>query len=1069
MRKTFAVLCLIVLILLLLIVIFFTKNKSRDTYTILRTTPPAPDPDDDPIPDSQPPMYDDKAYTFFSLFQNSFPFRYTDSFGIDHTPHGNGQVIAIVSTVWATWSSEGIVRAMLDSGITNMDAADISSQIIQVDATTIEQPFDWLTYTNLTVPLSDGTQHRVRDEDVTPGSQLLQVALQCLFTALPNVKVVIFYYGSNPDVCPPDGDPQMDIYEQVIMRLYNTIESFPIFKIFCNTFIIEDHGNNMIQFVRGKLLDMKRRGVQIITTTGEYEYEPGDDMRDFETFPPGCSEIIRVGGLLKLFNSLPSVYINTIGGYFTIDDYVYENSSIPYFQVGYVSPALPGQQQQEDQMFVGCPDAAGYIGKVRVILGARLLSTRVVRNMAIAAYAYSVIIAMVNEISNESSWNYQQLFYRFHYLLFDYVSSGRSIVYNASDYRVWNPCTGLGILDGNRLASLLSNKYILTAYPTQLSSLTISEPMSYVNFFPLSPVTDPNNDPDPGKDNLRSQPVFGPQSIWSEMYIYVVSLDPQSNMMMIPKNYSNQIVKSGDTIVIASSQSRSTAWAMSYVNGQLQMTTHNIRPGILIPWEFLWTIDTANTRDSYIRINTAVRISPYSTNRRSYLTSRYIHQSPSIVATSSLPDMNDTSVVFTLLPHAYHLIESDYNDTTTPSSKGIQKSYFVNLTNKDDFMTCGFDVQATRTARDLASSSQAYAQFERKFDPVPQWLMVPAHPISTKNMNVGLTFGRFMFFNTRCQAYLYLEQSEDRQRRVARLVNVNHTSAPVSMDIYNWAVFHIRSSVDGTSDIFKRRVVPMEPYNYFNDFLTTILITFESPYFSNSSVHSYRFYMSESPRTINNDDGTVVKHVQFVATAPPKENVNIFLIQENIISTVSGNVFIKPTFVLPANRRFANCVISATNANDYVGMVPYDRMNTRQRWECVPSPSVRSISNTFHPFVRYIIVQFDGDYDSGVQFQNYQFPGMFLIHCEGGWKPRLGNTCPDDTIWTVSANYFNSVPGTSSELSLSANYFYLNAVYFFSCRRGTLSPAMDVPHVPSLLTHTDNPRYHASSFIIFSE
>lgn len=816
-------------------------------------------------------------------------------------------------------------------------------------------------------------------------------------------------------------------------------------------------------------MKMTTNKIQVITSMGESDYEPGD-VQESETIPPGFSKIIRVGGLLRLFNTLPTVYDKSNGGYFSIEDMNYEDSTIPFGQVGYVTPTLPtSPTYNPDAQFVGCPDVSGFCDKLYIFLGTNHDSDPfVIKDICVAAYAYAVMIAMVNEISNETAWNYQRFFYRYHFFLFDYVNSGTNHLFNASDYRIWNPCSGLGQLNGNKLAALLSNKYILTGYPTQLVSLNITELMCYINFYPLAPLADPNNIPTHGGDYLQSQPAFGPQSIWSELFIYVVSPDPDTgSSMMIPRNYSNQIVRNRDVIVIVSSQSHSTAWALASIDGQLRITTHNIRPGVPIPPEFLWTIDCASgISEQYVRITSGVRLSPYLSNRRLYLTSKYRdHQCPSLIPIS---DDDNVSIVFSFVPHVYHLMKPDYNDTTIASTRGIQKSYFVNFTNKDDFIKCGFTNEQSYLGRDLCSTTShlPYAQFTHDFDPIPQWLLVPAHSIHNESdMNTGLTFGRYMIFNTRCQAYLYLDE------HTVKLININENTAPVSKDIYNWAVFHVRSSNGQDSDtIFKPRGLSMYPYNAVNDFLSRVIITFETPYYSNSAPYFYRLFLSMIPQTITNEEGRVIKTLQFVLSEPSSP-MYMFLIQPEWMATSLQDVYMKPAFVIDLNRRFSNCVISAGNPNDYVGMIPFNKMDPKQKWECSSTPMVQTIRNTFEEYINYPIIHFDGnDENTGFQFENYQYRGMYLIHCEGGWKPRLGYPCDDGTHWRFYANYFNAIPG-NSEITLSGNYFYLNTVYFVICRRGILSSSLNVPHLPALLTQisreNNDTEYYSSSFILF--
>lgn len=1057
------------------------------------------DPDDDPSPPTAPPSIDGSGYTLLDLYSTRFPTRFVDAFGVTHRPSGNGQTIAIVSNVMAIWSAENVVRALARSGITNKSPADIQSQVIQVDATIIDDPFDYLQYTDLTVPLSDGMTHQVQYTDVEDLSMYLETALQCLFSALPDIRVVVFYYGHAPEECPPDEEAAHELLEDVVEHLYGTIGGFPAFNILCNTLNIEDQSDQVLQSVHNNLQILRRQGIVVLTSMDEHAYFPGEDF-EYQTVPTAFSTILRIGGLLRQTNSLPTVFPLSNGGYFNLDQVTYDDSSIPFIQVGYVTPTLPTVPEHDpDTFFVGTPDAAGFCNSLKVYLGTPVYQYRVVRSISIAACAYAIMIAMANEISNDTSWNYQSIFYQYSFYLFDYVDSGDNVIFRSSDYRVWNPCAGLGLLDGSRLATLLSNKYVLTGYPIQLRALSISEQMSYMNMYPLSPILDPANHPRPDEEWLYSQPAFGPQSIWSELFIRAVVTDPFTGEMKVAgMDEPNRIVRNGDTILITSSQSRSTPWVLGIDRstgespGRLCLVNYDVIPGSAIPPELVWVVTTSRRDDQYVRLFSGIRLSPYLSfpgGTRTVITAEYRNeQSPSIMT-----DENAFNTTFAFVPHVFHMIQYDYNDTSstrqTEREFMIQNSYFVNVTNDSDFLSCGYSTADADIARQLCSnySTIPFVKFVRTFDPVPQWLLIPVHNItySTTVLNNGLTYGKYMLFNTRCQGYMFIDKTDNPRFR-ASLINVNTETAPASEDIYHWSIFHVRAvTMDGGGGdsnpvIFRPRSLPQYPYQQVNDFASRVWLTFESPYYSKNSMNFYRKFMSTTPEVI--DEFTKIVH--FTNTMPPargeNNSLNLFLIDPAMMAVVLQDIVLTPTFVTDQNRRFYNCALSALSPenNSYVGMTPYNRQDPRQKWESVPSNNVLTVAYTYDFMFRFPCLEFTGDahedFSHSFQLRNNGVADKFLVHCDEGnrWKPRLGDGCEsgDGRSWVLYPNYFNSTPSSGITPSLSGNYFYMNTAYFVKSRSGILSCAIQAPHLPGMITQvtprTLDGEYYASSFIV---
>lgn len=1056
-RKIYLIIFIIIFILISIFMMKYLKSdKKTTTQTLLR------DSDDDDIPDVEPiSPWDDRQYNVRKLYAQQIPFVFEDDFGTEHSPTGEGQTVAILASAFSIWYIDDILYALASNGIYHKSRADILQQISFVNASLIDGPFDYLDYTDLHLPLSNGTDSKVQYNDVRTASIELELALQTILSFVPDIKIIVFLYGFNPEICPPDESQDelpdynefREQYVKTIVKLNRTlIEHSEGFQIFINTLIFDESDQELITSVYNTFATLANKNIQIITSTGR-----DDDHMGFDYFPPSFPNILKCGGAVKLFNGTPLPHPSTNGGFYSSSPMRFQNSTIPYYQVGIVPNSPPGYDYSPNMNFVGCPDLVGYTRLVSFYMNRDPIPISI-DDIFISAFAYGSLIAMVNELSNERTWLYNNIIYSYPSYLFKYIHQGDNRLFEASEYRVWNPCTGLGLLDGNRLANLLIHKYILTAYPLQISTLTVSRDMSYLNFYPLPPLEDPAT-LDEDSDFVHSCLAFGPQSLWSEMYFYVI--DPISKMIRFPTDSLYHAIPNNSVVIITSSQINGPAWAMQYFQDTVRIQTHDIKMNVRIDDSFLWLIQNSGSVESneqYIRLFSGIVLRPYL-NQHLYLSSMYFnHSSPSLIPFQQ----EDTSIFFQAMPHVYHLMEPNYkNQPTKDPLYSIQSSYFLNITNRHDYLTSGFSIQNSVRGKDFASvfSSLPNVAFTKEFDETPQWLFIPLHKQHSNGFqNFGLTFGKYMLFNTRLQAYLFVNRNLENRSIQLNLININSSTSPVSKDIYNYCVFHIRGSNEKEECIFQSRPINQYPYTKINEFLCKVSISFDSPHYTPSSPFHYRLAIDETP----SEQG-----VRITSVNEPVPNLYLFLIDTTYMCSSLQDTLISTAFRSVLNQRFLGHSVSSDQSNNYVKMMKSDRYDPKQQWE-IYSQNSKSIASSTSSHVKYLALFFD---KSELTFENNQYKGQYLISCERGWKPRLGFPCEDGMTWKLRPNYLNQLPSQSpNALQLSGNYLYSNTIYYIESSKGVMTCNVNTTHLPALLTEFNNENmdtvYFGSSFLI---
>lgn len=1007
---------------------------------------------------------DDNMYSIRQLYSSTFLF---DS--LPDIATGRGQSIAIIADVLSVWYLQDVMNALHFNNIHNKSAADIFSQISYVNASIIQdEPFSYGNYDNLTIPLSNGVVSKVPFEAVPQGpSKELSNALQTIFCLLPDVQIIIYYIGA---VCPPVVNINMEtVVEYLISALWQTGMSY---NILCFTMIFNVPG------FAGRFYDLFTQlkinyGVTTVTTVGTA-------LDTNLSYPAGFSNVVNVGGFAWTDDDQrkPVAYMGSHGGYFTSSPYTYINSTIPYYQIGTVPSdrgTFIGAQQ-----YKGCPDISGNIKNLATFFNSQPQPERY-EDMATSALAYACLFAMINQASNNNKWNYVDILYRYSELLFEPVTTGQNDRYSVQDYRPpWNPCTGLGILHAPSLAALLSAKYLLTGSAIQISSTTITEKMSYLNFFPCSPLQDPLNF-QPEHDYYNSLPSFGPQSIWSFFLIFKV--DPATGML---NTAVNQPVYHGDTVVVLyptrlfiETEASDMYYLLECFNGDT-VRTHTFYNSDLIGGpidpRYRWVIVTTQDMGAApIKLFDRCRLLPSEYQEYGVcLTSHYSTNGSIFASSPSLmsrpPDGSD---LVHFCPHPYPYLPLPHH--------APEKSYFVNFTNYTDYWSCDADAfQPTSVISKRKSASMTntlpFVQFVGKFDHIPQWLLIP---LSVKeNNSLSLQYGEYAIYNTRTRAFVYNQPGAMDGDGRLRMININSQTAPVNKDVLPYCRFRFSPINAYTStQLFESRPPMNELENNLNinPFLCPLQIFFDSPYFKNNSPSAYTLYVDDTEVT---QDG--VNYVKLSGLCPDASTPTTFCFHidpSHLISQYTDVTMITPRVNITRNNipRFIDHAVSSETSNSYVRMVPYyDQAWTRNiSWKVVALDTT-AVADTDDPY-QFVFPVLDFNNNTKTTLENIAFPSQFLIHSEGGWKPRLGFAVSEidpGLNWNFRPNYLNQKPSeTQHVLRLTGNYFYHSTLYYISTPDGAvMSCSVDAPHLPALLNEFNNQNMdsllYASMFLV---
>lgn len=967
---------LIITILILIIVIIIRRILSK---TAMLTN--------DNTLKSQPysSSLDNHLYNIRTLYADTYVFENTE-----FAPTGIGKTIAVFASFLSVWFLQDIVNALRDNGIYNKSISDLRDQISYVNATVMQdEPFDYgEKYQDLHMPLSNGISSQVLFEDSPRPSTELSVALQTIFCSLPDVKVIIYYVGASPTECPPDteglpyDEAGLEVVVQFLIRaLRDTKDNF---DVLCSTLLF-DCARMSYDFygILNELMTNPTRPVSVVATVGTA-------MDTNTSFPAGFPNIINTGGVALTSPNTPIAYLNSHGGFFNITPVSYRNSVIPFYQIG----SVPSDQifGSGNDNYVGCPDVCGNTRNLAVFLNNSGIA-RSDDNITISACAYASLIIMMSQITEYNQWNYCKIFYRYSNFLFKKIQSGSNDRYSVSDFRDWNPCTGLGILDGSRLTKLLKQKFVLTGFLVQISSTTISQKMSFLNFYPIPPLEDPLSI-QPEHDRYNSLVSFGPQSLWSALTIYKV--DPSTGTVHSnPENRIGEKLVHGDTIIIVyhtghySNQDDEDLLILECFNATV-VRTHTYSTLLFstpIDIRYRWNI-IKERADSYpIVLFDRCKILPSRYQRDNYCrlsshysnTSNLFSSSPSLLNSDS--PQNDGSDIFELCPHYYQHL------AFVP--RAPIDSYFVNLTNYKDFWSCGIEITEDSSSvllrlRDNAASTvPPFVQYVSAFDPYPQWLLIPMSIDQTNTFD--LVYGDYMIFNTRLRAYVFFDRDNAMaiEKDCLRMLTVNYSNTPLSRDLLPYCVFTFSPIQEyrGTNKMFSSKPImnePNSPSNY-NTFLCPLQISFRAPYYKDNGYYppnkAYTKYISTESFT-----GTNFSYVQVSDDCPPESRATSFCFHihpKYLISSFENVIIYVPQLQInlqtPANR-FINHAIASPTSNSYVQMIPRDEfsMISIMTWIMNVKNTIK-VSETSNSGRNYPITQFNNPTYFELESYNFRF------------------------------------------------------------------------------------------------
>lgn len=1036
---------IIVVIILLILLIVYLKNKKDASKNIT-------------LGDN----LDNRSFPIRQLYRNyNFPFSFEKN-GIMEFPTGKGQTIGVIANMLSCWYIDDIFRGLfLGNQIENKTFEQLQQQITYVDCTEIEEPFTLGQYENLRIPLSNGIQSQIplNDPLVMSHSVILSAQLQNILAIAQDANIIIFYFGTVPVDCEEDDDscPSVEDYRQVVTRLYDHLyNDSPRLQIICNAISFEadneenhdmdaddDDGSEATT-----LNEVLKLSINTIVNEENVTFlsSTGDDGRNVETLPQIIEHVLTVGGTERLFNGIEQAYKKTNGGMYDQSD------SLPNIQIGFV----PHPRNLDDPFditydYIGRPDISGCATNLSYYFNKSTTPIKNYEGTEIPVAVFSGLLSLVNELTEHQEWNYLDIFYREATYLFRYVNKGTNLMYDATHFKNWNPLCGLGKINGEILCKFLIDKYVFSNKRIQIFNQQIQAQLSYINFYPLSPLTDPINLL-PRDDYYHSQPVFGPSCLWSELTI--LKVDASFKIMI-----QSEPLNDNDIIMIICDQKFSKQLVLKYISPHqtIEIAEYHIdNADVPIDPSFLWVlkIDKVDENPGPLLLYNGFRLKPLL-NQRFYLSSKFDTDSdgdyPNVSSPSLVPatqaNANSGLTCFKCSLHPYSIINPNYRDTSN-----IESSYFINITNQNSFITSGFDCSARRSATNykmgrLRSSQLTYnlpRPIYRDFDGFSEWLFIPIHQPSPDEMEPSLNFSltyknNYIIYNVRLQAYLHVLDDE------LRLMNINRNTCHEFDDIYNSLLFSIDgNNIEEPFNIFSSRSFPTSPFK-INPFLSKINL-YQKPAFYTDKIPAHQYQLFRLTNTGQESvNGLVVQFNAF--TLPSTPNLYLFWVNPRFMCTTYDNVLMSPAFPFNGNNRFIGTSISYCD-NDILCMKPLNRNDFKQQWTILGTDSVIPIQSNSFP-INYMF------YSSSVSqftFENHFQPDSYIGYPDGnGWIPRI-HVGENFKEWSLHPNYENvitsQIPNT---LSLANNYLYLYTFYNVNCPKGVMSCCLNGSHVPGLI------------------
>lgn len=717
-----------------------------------------------------------KIREVYQLFH--FPFQFT----------GQGQTITIPSNFLAGWFYRDIVKYLQSQGIVKT-ISELQMQISYENTSSFEQFYfdgDWYD-----IPASDGFTC-TPDPLVLPNSDELSMNLQYILSVAPNAKIIIAYFGCNCD--PSTGmttdaiDAEMelsDFYEDEMDR----------FDIISDSY---GHGD-VVYFSPNQQEKLNRITTELYARRKPFFEASGNDGIEDLDFYSMSPNVITCGGSFINRNqsrNLELVAWNDSSGGFYEENLRFE---LPLYQVGLIDVS-----NDYSTKVVGVPFISAISEGLYYLLNGASLP---IDGTSCGPPVMSALVALINEATQRKKWSYIDIYYYEYPYLFTYIGKGSNNIFDANNFSNWNPITGLGMIDGTRLLNLLNPSYIVSGDLLAISSKSIQNQMSFLNFFPPSPFF---------QEEIR-QPVFGCQCYWS--YLKVFRIDPATNRL----DLNTTPLQDGDRIVIFSAVPL-LHWVLTW-NPIGYMYLQKYANDITDHMQWILTMEENAFYEPFT-------LSPYTGGVEEYVTSTFGGADPK--SSPSVQFELDDSCYFFFRRHTWFLQYPTLYQTIVDTNL----SYYTNLSNANYYMSSRYDVSNYKIGRSNVYNTDTFVLYD-EFSEYPEFIMIPYSPEPSHVIPKDET--PYMFFNTRIQAFVSNQQHAGQ----SLFLNINETSSPLRSFVFPSCLMYIvKNQPNVNPDLFQPTYSPGPFFSSANksssarydDFIvqnfsiSTPLNTFYNPY-----------------------------------------------------------------------------------------------------------------------------------------------------------------------------------------------------------------------------------------------
>lgn len=629
----------------------------------------------------------------------------------------------------------------------------------------------------------------------------------------------------------------------------------------------------------------------------------------------------------------------------------------------------------------GRPDVAGYFGYYNVVTNAPLLDEIV--GTQCAAVLWTALFAMIMEKTQRKAWNFKFILYRKGMTIIDPLYEGQNLgslpynSYNARNYPYWNPITGMGRIIGQYLLDMCD--VIRNFQVVQISSLNgMDNPVAFINAMP----------PNPFGDLITRQPVMGCASIFSLFRIKRVDGNdpPFPTNDPIRGNDIVYFVDVTDRFALAYATDENGKWfvVLSKVNyassAQKWILTFPIEPTSRAPIQAFDEIVIAPSLQPLYSLTTkwnAGEALPANSPSISYDivgTPEYF-----VLCTDPASEPFLEEIVSNLTDdietYSYYL---NLASLASPSGSNDKRGDIVYL-NNPDFLGMEDDSMDIYAARNRARSQNVIPKWGYKFDPYPQWVLVPVpctytNPAAVPYEPQLLRGGQFMIFNTILQSYLYVPAN-----MYVPPERVEPYLKPLSSDITDTIPFYqFVFTITDALTIFSQSVnskifqgvVPTTP-SYIHVPLPINLRL--NPY--NAQLYIYNLWMdTESPRdgimvsnSFLNADTSFTRDLLITQAQGDihfGDELNMFWVFKKFIASQSSRTRLMPynnnPDVFQENSGFSLCAEGAsTNINNHAPsfIVPTVTTETACTWFNVTDSSIVDVNFPTSPANTYGILR----------------------------------------------------------------------------------------------------------------